>query len=84
MEEKEFFLFQMVETFFFIFFKPGELGERKLFSSFLIFRKSTKELWISGEKILQKRIDKPSKIKLLKKMKKETHIIHIAVDKSCG
>ena len=34
MEEKEFFLFQMVETFFFIFFKPGELGERKLFSDF--------------------------------------------------
>ena len=74
----------MVGTFFFISLRPGELGERKLFSSFLIFRKSTKELWITGVKILQKRIDKASKIKLLKKMKKETHIIHIAVDKSCG
>jgi len=41
-------------------------------------------LWITGGKILQKRIDKPGKIKLLKKIKKETHIIHIAVDKSCG
>jgi len=41
-------------------------------------------MWISKGKMLQKRIDSSSKIKALGKMKKETHIIHIAVDKSCG
>mgnify|MGYP003083247734 CR=1 FL=1 len=84
MEEKEFFLFPNGGNLLFYLLQAGGVGERKLFSSFLIFRKSTKELWITGVKILQKRIDKASKIKLLKKMKKETHIIHIAVDKSCG
>jgi len=58
--------------------------ERKIFSSCRIFWKSTKEMWINKLKIFQKWMNKASKIKLLKKMKKETHIIHIAVDKFCG
>lgn len=41
-------------------------------------------MWISKGEMLQKMLDSSSKIKTLGKMKKETHIIHIDVDKSCG